>query len=1028
VPQVKNHVTTGVQYWRSLEQLADTPEMRDIVAKEFPGYDADGIAGSSRRGFLKLMSASMALAGLTLTGCRRWPQEKLAPFSSNPAGWEAGVTENYATVWEFGGVGQGLLVKSFDGRPIKIEGNPSHPFAVVSSGKYGASTLHAQATLLDTYDPVRNTGILQRGSKAGAGTWDDFIEGIRAAIAANPAGFAVLSEATASPSVLDMRERLTKAFPQVKWYEYEAVSRDNELEGSRLAFGQSLRSRLYLNKAAVVVCLDADILCDHPASLRYSSDWAVKRRSADDGQMSRVYAIESTFSNTGSVADVRLGATPDRVEAVARAIAAGLGVAGAQAEQLSAAEESFVKAAIADLQKAGAAGVVTVGYQASPTTHAVAHAINAKIGATGNTITFHADPAGDRPTHMKAIADLATAMNAGQVATLLIIGGNPAFDAPADVNFAMGLGKVGFSAHLSQYDDETSRLCKWHLPRAHYLECWGDARGWDGTASIAQPLIEPLFGGKSVIEALALITNDQVKDGEQIVRRTWKQSLATELDWRKALERGTIENSASPVVETAVKAISYPTIVAQPAGTFVIRIDANPSIYDGRFANNGWLQETPDPMTKLVWDNAASISIRDARAMGIEQGDMIKIETPTGQTMEIAAFLMPGQPLGVLTTTIGYGRGEAAGPVGEELGFNTYAIVTTGAPSIINGAKVSKIGKTYTLVTTQEHHILEGIADDAERVRLGAVPGQSGTIIRDAFFSEFKSNKKIFPRDKALPLQLYDSPRVLNNTHAWGMSIDMSACTGCGACQIACQAENNIPIVGKTESVRHREMNWIRIDRYFKGDAANDDVAIVHQVMMCQQCENAPCEQVCPVGATVHDSEGLNTMVYNRCIGTRYCQNNCPYKVRRFNYFDFHHKDPREKWGRPWPGLPDTQQLDIDKVKRLVYNPDVTVRMRGVMEKCTYCVQRIHGATIKKRAEGSDVKDGDILTACQQACATEAIVFGNYNEADSQVSKLRENRRSYPVLQDLNTRPRTRYLAKLRNPSDDAVAPAPEEA
>jgi molybdopterin-containing oxidoreductase family iron-sulfur binding subunit len=996
-----------------------------MVAQEFPGYDADSISTGSRRSFLKLMSAAMALAGLTLTGCRRWPKEELAPFSSNPVGRIPGVAEEYATVWEFGGVGQGLLVKSFDGRPIKIEGNPTHPMAKVGTGRYGASTKLAQATLLDMYDPQRNTGVGQyNGNTVTAGTWDGFVEAIRAAIQANPAGFAVLSEATTSPSVLDMRQRLTKAFPQVKWYEYEPVGRDNELEGSRMAFGQAVRARLQLNKANVVVCLDADVLGDHPAQIRYSSDWAEKRRSADQGQMSRVYAVESTFSTTGSVADVRLGATPDRVYAVAAAIAAGVGVGGVQADKLSAAEEKFVNAAVADLKKAGNAGVVAAGDHASKETNALAHAINAKIGAVGNTVTLHADPAGDRPTHVEAIKGLAAAMNGGQVAALLILGGNPVYDAPADVNFKAALAKVGFSAHLGLYADETSQACKWHLPRSHYLEAWGDARAWDGTASVAQPLIEPLFGSKSVIEVLALITNDEVKAGEQIVRRTWSKQLNGDLEWRRALEQGVIPDTAFPAVQAAVRTVNYPAPAAAKPGTFAVRIDANPSVHDGRFANNGWLQETPDPMSKLVWDNAVSISIKDAKALGIEQGDMLKIDA-NGQSVEVPAFLMPGQPQGVLCVTLGYGR-TAAGPIGNDLGFNTYGLLTTTAPTVIADAKVEKTGKTYTLITTQEHHIMEPIAKGAEDVRLGAAAGQSGKIIRDAFFAEYKANKNMWAKSHGVPLQLFEPPIVQTDTHAWGMSVDMNSCTGCGACVVACQAENNIPIVGKEECKRHREMNWIRVDRYFKGDEESDDVAVVHQPMMCQHCENAPCESVCPVAATVHDSEGLNTMVYNRCIGTRYCSNNCPYKVRRFNYFDFHQKDPRAKWGAPWPGMPDEQQLAVDKVKRMVYNPDVTVRMRGVMEKCTYCVQRVHGATIAKRAAGTDVKDGDILTACQQACPTEAIIFGNYNEADSRVSKLRENPRSYQVLEDLNTRARTRYLAKLRNPSDTAAAAAAE--
>ncbi len=1015
--------------------MADTPEMREIIAQEFPGYDPNAIVGPSRRRFLKLMAASMAMAGLTLTGCRRWPQEKLAPYSTNPQGRVPGIPEQYATSWEVSGVAQGLLVTSYDGRPIKIEGNPSHPSAWTIRDKHGATDAFAQASVLEMYDPQRSQSVIDRTAGMGKlekrSSWDQFNLAANAdfgKMKGSGTGFAILSEASASPSVQAMKKRLFAAYPQAKWYEYEPLTWDAELEGSRLAFGKSLRTKLHLDKASVVVSLDADLLGTHPAHVRYAADWADKRRSGDQGEMNRVYMAESSFSLTGSVADKRLALDPGRVYALARAIAGNLGVAGVTGFAiLTDKEREFADKVSAELKAAAGSGVVAVGASAPAIIHALGHAINEKIGAFGKTVTLIEDPAGDRTSHLKGIMQLSADMAADKVKALLIIGGNPAYDAPVDADFAGALARVPLSIHLALYDDETSHLCKWHLPRAHYIESWGDARSWDGTVGITQPLIEPLFGGKSTIELLATLAGDSVTAGDEIIRRTWKEQFIKggdfELGFKKALSAGVLPNSAAPAVTAPVTLKEFPADAAAPAGSIYLKFEPDSHTYDGRYANSGWLQETHDPLSKLVWDNAALISVKDARAWGdLKTGDVIKIDGG-GRWMEVAVYIMPGQPVGVISLSLGYGR-TASGDIGNKLGFYAYGMRSSTSPYVLSGVKVSKTDQTYTLALTTLHHFIDKVGMDGREARVGG-QGESGLIVREATLAEYKESKNAPHKEFEVPsrLQLFDSLKY-NGPHAWGMTVDLNTCIGCNACVVACQAENNIGVVGKAQVLMHREMGWIRIDRYFKGDPEDaEKLDVIHQPMMCQHCENAPCEQVCPVAATMHDTEGLNVMVYNRCIGTRYCSNNCPYKVRRFNYFDWHAKPPRDRTGTPYLNMPDLQQLEqVDKIRQMQFNPEVTVRMRGVMEKCTYCVQRISKTKIAKRIVGEDVKDGDIMTACQQACPTQAIVFGNLQEKDAQVVTLQKNPRAYEVLGELNTRPRTKYLAKLRNPPEVATA------
>ena len=1087
----------GPTYWRSLEDLGDSTQVRQSLAApaegdgEFQNYDPAALVnfGSvGRRRFLKLMGASMALGGLTLTGCRRWPKEVIAPYAHMPKGYVPGQPEYYATAMELGGVASGLLVQSFDGRPIKVEGNPTHPWARTVDPKIGAADTFAQASCLTLYDPDRSRTVIDRtGPEPRASDWAAFEAALAGVTAGGGAGLAILHEAVGGPTALAMKAAVAAKYPAARVFEYEPVGRDNEIAGSKLALGTAARTVLHLDKADVVVCLDADVLGDHPAHIKYAADWVTKRRTADSGTMSRVYAIESAFTPTGTTADYRLPVRPSRVAVMATALAWGLGVADTDPGRITKAEAAVVRKIIADCAANPGRAVVAAGPSLPPEVHALVCSINEKVGTRGPDGTHHyvADPAGDRPAYAVALQQLAASMADGSTTALLVLGGNPAFDAPADVNFARLLARVPFSAHLGYYDDETSALCKWHLPQAHYLETWGDARAWDGLVSVVQPLILPIFGGRSTTEVLATLAGESLADpaapftGEpaiggagDLVKRVLREmgilqgeGDASDAAFRKALHDGVIPGTGFEVVDAAARVPRVDLPVSRPApaaGTFEVRFQASPAVYDGRYANNGWLQEAPDPLTKLVWDNAALISVADADAMGVrtqrKSTPMLRIEAD-GRVLSVPAFVLPGQPQGVIGLTLGYGRtraGNVGGLGADTVGHDVYPFRTAGAIDVVYGARVTPevSGATYQLVTTEGHQRLQW-DDDAAQVALDERLGhrnRNGLVIREATLAAYLADPNIAHKTGhhgPLSLQLFEPPMHFVEDHAWGMAIDMNSCIGCNACVVACQAENNIPVVGKSEVYKTRAMHWLRIDRYFKGDLDNPDV--VNQPLMCVHCENAPCEQVCPVAATVHDTEGLNVMVYNRCIGTRYCSNNCPYKVRRFNFFDWQSRDPR---GNPYNslflGIPDQQQpTQVDALKKMVFNPDVTVRMRGVMEKCTYCVQRIKGQTQHYKNEwakgnytaeqaGQTVRfadgettrkpyvapEGAVVTACQQSCPTQAIVFGDLLNLDGTARQGHENRRAYALLDNLNTRPRTKHLAKIRNRDDVPVESA----
>ncbi len=1011
----------GRQYWRSLEELAGTPQSREFLERGFPA-GAKALSRASRRRFLKIMGASLGLAGLA--GCIRMPEERLAPYAHPPNNRMPGVPVSYATAFELGGVAQGLLVTSYDGRPIKIEGNPNHPL------NQGAADAIAQASVLEVYDPDRSRGVIKRetGTPLRVG-WDEFARWAKQQFAGDGKGVCVLSEASRSPSLADARARLMKAMPKVQWFEYEPLSDDNVREGTRRALGAPLRGVLELSHAEVIAGLDADLFGGgDPLAIKYARDFAGRRRLDDAAaaEMNRLFVVESVCSITGACADHRRAVRASAVPALAAQLAGALGIA-APATVESGVDRAFLDTLKADLEAHPGRSVVVAGPRQPAEVHALVAAINLKLGNVGKTIVYYADPEPERPAHVDALRALVRKIHGGEVTTLLILGGNPVYDAPADLEFGGALAKVRNSIHLGLHDDETSRRCAWHLSRAHYLEAWGDVRAYDGTVSIVQPLIEPLFDGRSAIEVLALILGDEAGTdggGYHIVRRTLRSLLGasfTEWRWKQALADGVVAGTAWKAAAAGGAAPGAPNgkaeIAPPPAGDdYEVVFFSDGKAYDGRFANNGWLQELPEPMTRLTWDNAALVSPQTAATLGVKRDELIALEIGSGVEVLAPACFLPGMPDGVIGLALGYGR-NAAGSVGDGVGQNAYALRTSASMGWRAGVKVRPTGRTYRLATVQDHHIVDPLGRKAVQERIPE-------LIKEGTFARYRRDRSLGNR-KAGALSMFDEHRFdgrkeglagqwsvpAHDFHRWGMAIDLTACTGCGACVVACQAENNVPIVGKEQVLHGREMHWIRIDRYFR--ETPEAPVTAHQPVLCMHCENAPCESVCPVSATTHSQEGINMMTYNRCIGTRYCSNNCPYKVRRFNFFDYNRGTLKDLYA------PNAIREPISELSRMQKNPEVTVRMRGVMEKCTYCIQRIERARIAAKREGDRaLKDGEILTACQQSCPSGAIAFGDLNDPNSRVSKLQGLARSYGMLDpELNTKPRTQYVAKVRNPS-----------
>lgn len=1008
------------QFWRSLEELADDDTFVASLRREFPEYADRLNDGPSRRLFLQLMGASLALAGVQ--GCVEQPQEKIVPYVRAPEHIIPGKPLYYATAMTLDGAGVGLLVETHMGRPIKVEGNPLHP-AVPEIMKttnsrdgeriqFGASSAFAQASVLSLYDPERSQSVLRYGQ---VDTWDGFVTDLRTRLdglsSEGGRGLRILTETITSPTLAAQFQQLKEVFPNARWHQYEPVNRDHLLLGNRLAFGTDVEPLYRFDRADIIFSLDADFLAEGSMYLQYARQFANRRLvgqpDAADGavSMNRLYVVESSVTLTGAAADHCLPIAPQAVGQFAVRVAAALNPDFGASNAIEDAKiESWLRALVDDLRASRGRSLVIAGRTQPPVVHAIAHWLNDQLGNVGETVEYCASAAAEPVAEVESLRELVEAMHREEVNTLLIFDGNPVYDAPADISFVEALAKVPFTAHLSKYVDETSARCAWHLPAAHFMESWSDTRAADGTASVVQPLIEPLYGGRTTHDLLQIVIGASLASSYDIVRGYWQQwHEASNRDetfdtfWKTALHDGVVSGTESSSIEVVIDNDAIKAAVAElgrggdspvASADLQVMFRPDPAVWDGRFAGNGWLQELPRPFTKLTWGNAALLGPETAGERQLETGSVVGITVGKARA-ELPVIVVPGQPRDTITLSLGYGRrlvGRSRKPVGTDV----YPLRTSDTMWAAENAKLQDTGAKETLAITQHHHLMEG----RHLVRAGTL---------EEFLDDPEHPAFMAVGHGASPdISMY--PEFPYEGYKWGMVVNQTACIGCNACVVACQAENNIPIVGQEQVAMGREMHWLRIDNYYEGPPENPHT--YHQPVMCMHCEFAPCEPVCPVAATTHSHEGLNEMTYNRCVGTRYCSNNCPYKVRRFNFLEYN------------------AQLQANPTMQLRPNPDVTVRSSGVMEKCTYCVQRINAARITAEKESRPILDGDVVTACQAACPTQALTFGNLNDADSKVTHEAHSPLNYALLGDLNTRPRTTYLAALKNPNPVLADPS----
>jgi MoCo/4Fe-4S cofactor protein with predicted Tat translocation signal len=984
LPLVKKKLAgkTGEKYWRSLDELSNTEEFQDFLQHEFAQGADQWLNPIGRRNFLKLMAASMALGGLA--ACSPTSAKKIVPYVRAPEEIVPGIPLHFATAFQVGGVASGVVVESHEGRPTKIEGNPDHP------GSLGGTNVLAQASILDMYDPDRSQVIKNAGLVS---SWDaflgEFIVETSAQGFTGGTGLRVLTNTVTSPLMTAQLKQLQETYPEAKLIQYEPVNYDNAYEGAMLAFGKAVNSVYKFDKAKVVLSLEADFMSPGNGDVRYSHDFSAARRIRGGGveEMNRMYLVESTPSITGAMADHRLAVQARHIKDIAMAVAAEVGLnVEAPAELPHGVPENWIAAVVEDLNAHAGESLVVAGRSQPSVVHALAHAMNEVLGNVGNTVDY-TEPLSELSTNQtQSVQELVEDINNDLVNILVILNANPVHNLPRELAFEEALLKVPFRVHLGLYEDETAVLCQWHVPAKHYLESWGDARAYDGTVTLTQPLVEPLYASaRSAPEILTAMLGEAGTADYDLVHDFWAaQSTASNFEavWQESLFNGFVANTALPPLSVSVdtgsviSAINAATENAVEGIEVVFRPD--PSVWDGQYANNGWLQEVPKPFSKLTWDNALLVSPNTAGQLRVNNEDVVLLNF-NGRNLYMPVWIAPGQADETVTVFMGYGR-QKSGRVGTGIGTNAYTIRSVENPWFGSGATIRSTGDRYSLASTQLHWNMEG--------RYPVRAGSFEQFKEDRQFVKHIGEHEVDPNLSLMPGWEY-------NSYKWGMVVDLTSCNGCNACVVACQAENNIPVVGKEQVRVGREMHWMRIDTYFEGDIENPHT--YQQPMMCHHCEQAPCELVCPVAATVHDHEGLNVMVYNRCVGTRYCSNNCPYKARRFNYLQYSDQDTESLKG--------------------VRNPNVTVRVRGIMEKCTYCVQRISRARITAKNENRRIRDGEVVSACQASCPTKAIVFGDLNDPESQVAQLAQDDLNYGVLTELGVRPRTSYLARIRNPN-----------
>ncbi len=986
----------GEKFWRSLDELAETEEFNQFLQEEYPHGSAPMTAKEdlSRRDFLKLMGASLVMT--MLPGCSRQPLEKIVPYVTAPEEIIPGKPLYFATSMPFNGSSTGLLVESHMGRPTKIEGNPEHVDSL------GATSAIHQSAVLGLYDPDRSNQVLKDGQ---ADSINNLYRFLRKELKDSEGkGVRILTDRIVSPTLASQIRQVIKAFPGIKWHQHEAIHSDDARRAQQMVFGEYVDPIYDFKRARTILALDSNFMDNQPGHLRYTREFTARRRVVDSdvNQMNRLYAIESSPTMTGANADHLMAKNSYRMTLMVCALAQQIGVKfpAIVDGKLSNEEIKWVHVVAEDLIKHRGESLVIAGDRAPQWVQALAHSMNARLDNVSRTVNYIQPVASNPQLLQESISDLSQAMEKGDVNTLIMLNTNPVYTTARELSFETHLGKVSNTVHFGLYRDETAMACQWHVPSMHFLEMFSDGRASDGTVTMMQPLIHPLYNGISVHEFLHGLISADAKTAHDIVRDYWKSTSKTvdfELVWRKALHDGFVARTAFKPKKVQMRVefaaddlgkLNRPS--STKADQIEVVINPDPAVWDGRFANNGWLQELPKPLTKITWDNALLVSPATAEKYKLENEDMVEVSNGKVR-VSLPVWIVPGHCAQSVSAYLGYGR-KHSGALGNDKGFNVTKLQTAEHQWRLSGATISKLGIKYGLASTQIHHSMHG-----------------RELVRSASLDEYKHHPD-FAHAHAHGTQGYELSMYPQHPdrapHQWGMTVNLNQCVGCNACVTACQSENNTPVVGKEEVRRGREMHWIRVDNYYEGEI--DQPTTHHQPVMCMHCENAPCEPVCPVQATGHSDEGLNEMTYNRCVGTRYCSNNCPYKVRRFNFFQY-----ADKHSEP---------------AKLRSNPDVTVRNRGVMEKCTFCVQRINQARITAKKENRDIKDGEVVTACQAVCPAEAISFGNIRDPQSEVSRLKESPLNYGLLTELNTFPRLSYLARVRNPNPKLETHKPKAA
>jgi len=984
-------------YWKSLKDIS-TSDDYDRYLKQSEHHEDNGL---SRRNFLSLVAASVALAGLE--GCKK-PVQKIIPYVEAEIATVPGIPKHYASTMPFKNNALGIIIENHDERPVRVNGNEKHPSSM------GKSNSFSQATTLNMYDPDRSRGVRFNGKKV---DWSEYVKYGQSINNKKGEGLAVLSQESSSPTMQFMHKEFKKIYPDADWIVYEPINNENLYKGIEKAFGKKLQPFNRLENAQTILSIGSDFLGVEDNSIYHTRKFALNRDLKDEkSTMNRFYAVESFMTPTGSSADHRLNVPSHEFGIVLKELAGELKKLGLNinAKSMKTSNHLWIKTVAEDLMKDKGQSIIIGGSDLSPELHCLIAGINSQLEAPIDYYPL------DRShvTSMKDFKALCEKMRKGLVDNLIILGGNPVYDAPADYNFEECLSNVKSSVHLSDFYDETSKHCQWNIAQAHFFESWGDAMTYDGYASVIQPQIRPLFDSRSALQVLTPVIFKEDRSSYDTIKKVWKDSIVKESNfernWEKVLHDGVYSKSLikSKKVRSAKKVSTAVLSKDQILETdkFEVIFTPSSSVYDGRYANNGWLQEIPKPITSLTWDNVAFISMKVAKKLNIKNGQMIQVSLGNA-SIKVPAWIVPGQNKKTITLELGYGR-EFSGRIGSGVGFNVYPLRTSTNMGCAMNASIKVLNETYPIASTQDHYGFEEdklAAPGFSNLSGDEVQSRIPDLVKQSTLEEYKKHPEfvqdIVESHKPDKKRSWADHSMYNiepeydysKGNQWGMSIDLTSCTSCNACSIACQSENNIPVVGKQQVMNGREMHWIRIDNYFSGDPDNPEVST--QSVACVHCELAPCEQVCPVGATTHSTDGTNQMTYNRCLGTRYCANNCPYKVRKFNFYNY--------------------TRDLPEVVQMAMNPDVSMRFRGVMEKCTYCYQRVSEARIKAENEHRELVDGDIKVACAQSCPADAIKFGDINDPNSEVSKAKRRNRDYALLGQLGTSPRTTYLAKIRN-------------